>query len=85
VPVFTLKKEGAFEVERVGGPTVLVTRVGAAEGSRAAAAALSCAAAAPDQASLLVDFHDGRVLRPTLVASAAARRLDEPPTHLVNS
>jgi Transglycosylase SLT domain/D-alanyl-D-alanine carboxypeptidase/Putative Flp pilus-assembly TadE/G-like len=77
VPVFTLEKEGAFAVERSQEPTVLVTRVGGAEGSRAAAAALSCAAADPDRASLLVDLHDGRSPRPTLVASTEARRLEE--------
>jgi hypothetical protein len=77
VPVFTLKKEGAYEAERAGEPTVLVTRVGDAEGSRAAAAALACAASDPERAGLLVDFHDGRAPRPTLVASTAARRLEE--------
>ena len=77
MPVFTLEREGTFEAGRVGRPTVLVTRVGDAEGSRAAAAALACAAADPDRASLLVDFHEGRAPRPTLVASADARRLEE--------
>jgi hypothetical protein len=57
-------------------PTVLVTAVGAAEGSRAAAAALACAGAAPDLATLLVDVG-GRTPRPTLLASDAARRLEE--------
>jgi hypothetical protein len=77
VPVFTLKKEGVFESERASEPTVLVTRVGDAEGSRAAAAALACAASDPDRAGLLVDFHEGRAPRPSLVASTAARRLEE--------
>ncbi|HWO15626.1 MAG TPA: hypothetical protein VNM89_02825, partial [Solirubrobacterales bacterium] len=77
MPVFTLEKEGAFEVERSREPVVLVTGVGGAEGSRSAAAALACAAAEPDRTSLLVDFHDGRAPRPTLVASASARRLEE--------
>ena len=77
MPVFTLKKEGAFEIERAGEPTVLVTRVGDAEGSWAAAAALACAAAEPDRASLLIDFSDGRAPRPTLVASTEARKLEE--------
>jgi hypothetical protein len=58
-------------------PTVLVTGVGGAEGSRAAAAALACAGAEPDRAALLVEVADGRTPRPTLVASAAARRLEE--------
>jgi hypothetical protein len=58
------------------GPTVVVTGVGAAEGSRGAAAALSCAGAGGEVAPLLVDL-DGRRPRPTLVASAAARALEE--------
>ena len=58
------------------GATVLVTAVGAAEGSRAAAAALACAAAGVDRAALLVDVG-GRPPRPTLLASAAARALEE--------
>jgi hypothetical protein len=57
-------------------PTVAVTAVGEAEGSRGAAAALACAGAAVDRATLLVDVG-GRPPRPTLLASAAARRLEE--------
>lgn len=57
-------------------PTVLVTAVGDAEGSRGAAAALACAGADIDRAALLVDVG-GRAPRPTLLASAAARRLEE--------
>lgn len=57
-------------------PTVAVTAVGAAEGSRGAAAALACAGADPDQATLLVDVG-GRPPRPTLLASTAARQLEE--------
>jgi hypothetical protein len=57
-------------------PTVLVTGVGRAEGSRGAAAALACAGADVDQATLLVDVG-GRAPRPTLLASAAARKLEE--------
>jgi len=56
--------------------TVLVTAVGEAEGSRGAAAALACAAAEADLATLLVDVG-GRPPRPTLLASAAAHRLEE--------
>lgn len=56
--------------------TVLVTAVGEAEGSRGAAAALACAGAEPDVATLLVDVG-GRAPRPTLIASAAARQLEE--------
>jgi hypothetical protein len=55
---------------------VLVTAVGEAEGSRGAAAALACAAADVDSATLLVDVG-GRTPRPTLIASAAARQLEE--------
>ncbi len=58
-------------------PVVLVSRVGAAKGSRAAAAALACAASESDRAALLVDLEDGRVLRPTLIATAGARALEE--------
>jgi len=54
----------------------LVTAVGDAEGSRGAAAALACAAADPDTATLLVDVG-GKSPRPTLIASAAARQLEE--------
>lgn len=58
------------------GATVLVTAVGAAEGSRPAAAALACAGAGVDRATLLVDV-EGRSPRPTLLASAASRALEE--------
>jgi len=57
------------------GPTVLVTAVGEAEGSRSAAAALACATADLDLAPLLIDVG-GRVPRPTLIASAAAQQLE---------
>jgi hypothetical protein len=57
-------------------PIVLVTAVGAAEGSRGAAAALACAGAEGEAAPLLVDVG-GRPPRPTLLASAAAQRLEE--------
>jgi hypothetical protein len=57
-------------------PTLLVTAVGEAEGSRAAAAALACAGADADLATLLVDIG-GRAPRPTLLASTAAHRLEE--------
>lgn len=61
---------------RPDAPTVVVTAVGAAEGARAAAAALACAGADGGLAPLLVDLG-GRVPRPTLVASTAARALEE--------
>jgi hypothetical protein len=57
-------------------PTVLVTAVGDAEGSRGAAAALACAGADVDLATLLVDLG-GRAPRPTLLASTVAQRLEE--------
>jgi hypothetical protein len=59
-----------------GAATVVVTAIGVAEGSRAAAAALACAGADGGVAPLLVDLG-GRAPRPTLVASAAARALEE--------
>jgi hypothetical protein len=59
-----------------GAPVVLVAGVGAAEGARGAAAALACAAADVDRAALLIDLG-ARPPRPTLLASAAARRLEE--------
>jgi hypothetical protein len=55
---------------------VLVTSVGEAGGSKAAAAALACAGSEPDRPALLIDVG-GRAPRPTLVASAAARELEE--------
>jgi hypothetical protein len=58
------------------GPVVFVAAVGGAEGARGAAAALACAGADADAAALLVDLG-GRVPRPTLIASAAARKLEE--------
>jgi hypothetical protein len=58
------------------GPVVLVATVGEAEGSRGAAAALACAGAEADVATLLIDLG-GRAPRPTLIASAAARNLEE--------
>ena len=58
------------------GTVVLVAAVGGAEGSRGAAAALSCAGSGIDRAALLVDVG-GRVPRPTLIASASAHQLEE--------
>jgi hypothetical protein len=58
------------------GPTVVVAAVGEAEGSRGAAAALACAGADADAATLLVDIG-GRAPRPALLASAAAQKLEE--------
>jgi len=58
------------------GVTIVVTAVGAAEGSRGAAAALACAGADVDLATLLVDVG-GKSPRPALLASAAAQKLEE--------
>ena len=59
-------------------PTVaLVSWAGRAEGSKAAAAALACAGSEPDRAALLMELADGRAPRPALVATAAARALEE--------
>lgn len=66
---------GVFTAPR-DGTVVVVTAVGGAEGSRGAAAALSCAGSGVEAAALLVDVG-GRVPRPTLIASAAAHRLEE--------
>jgi hypothetical protein len=57
-------------------PTVVVTAIGGAEGARGAAAALACAGADVDLATLLVDVG-GRTPRPALLASAAAQKLEE--------
>lgn len=58
-------------------PVVLVTSVGRAAGSRPAAAALACAGSEPDRAGLLIDLSDGGGPRPSLIATAAARKLEE--------
>lgn len=58
------------------GPVVVVSAVGEAEGSRGAAAALACASADIDTATLLVDVG-GKPPRPALLASAAAQALEE--------
>jgi hypothetical protein len=59
------------------GLAILVTRVGEAEGSLALAAALACAGSESDRAAVLVELSEGRSPRPGLVASAAARTLEE--------
>ncbi len=58
------------------GRVLAVTAVGEADGSRGAAAALACARAEVDAATLLIDVG-GRPPRPTLIASAAAQKLEE--------
>jgi len=62
---------------RPGGPVALVAGVGKATGSKAAAAALACAASEPDRAALLVDLDEGRAPRPTPIATAGARALEQ--------
>lgn len=56
---------------------ILVTWAGEAVGSRAVAAALACAGADSDRAALVIDLAPGRAARPALVATRAARRLEE--------
>jgi hypothetical protein len=58
-------------------PVILVTAVGAASGARAAAAALACAASQPDRAALLIDLAGSRPPRPSPIATAGARELEE--------
>jgi hypothetical protein len=65
------------EPARESGPVVLVTAAGAASGARGAAAALACVASEPDRAALLIDLEEGRAPRPTLFATAGARKLEE--------
>lgn len=60
----------------MNGLVILATAVSAASGSRAAAAALTCAGSEADRPGLLIDVG-GRVPRPTLVASSGARELEE--------
>jgi hypothetical protein len=59
----------------LSGAVALVSRVGRAEGSRAAAAALACAGSDPDRAGLFVELADARP-RPALFSTAAARELE---------
>lgn len=60
----------------MSGRVILVTAVGGASGSKAAAAALCCAGSESDRPGLLIDVG-GRAPRPTLVSSAGARELEE--------
>jgi hypothetical protein len=60
-----------------GSALVIVTWAGAAEGSEAAAAAVACGGPDPERANLLVELGAGPDARPSLVASVAARRLEE--------
>jgi hypothetical protein len=67
--------DGALRPPRQG-TVVFVSTVGRVEGSRGAAAALSCAGSGLETAALLIEVG-GRVPRPTLIASASAHRLEE--------
>jgi hypothetical protein len=67
---------GPFVLPQPVDPVVLVTAVGEAEGARGAAAALACAGAATETAPLLIDVG-GRPPRQTLLATAAAQRVEE--------
>lgn len=58
-------------------PVVLVAATSTAIGSRAVAAALACAGSDAGRAALLVDLGAERAPRPSLVATAAARGLEE--------
>jgi hypothetical protein len=75
-PVGASRESSAVVNPLRDGPTIVVTAVGEAEGSRGAAAALACAGASLDEATLLVDVG-GRPPRPALLTSAAAQRLEE--------
>lgn len=66
----------SFDNPLQDGATVVVTAIGAAEGSRGAAAALACAGSDIDLATLLIDVG-GKPPRPALLASAAAQKLEE--------
>lgn len=79
IPVRLSHPVGARSAPQVGatGAVVLVAAVGAATGSRAAAAALACTASELDRAALLIDLSEGRSPRSTLVASAGAGAMEE--------
>lgn len=73
-----MSKRGVYELPgRRSGPLVLVASVGGAAGSRAVAAASACTGSEPDRAGLLIDLAEGRVPRPTLIATAGAKALEE--------
>lgn len=75
-PAGKSRQDEALAIAADEAPTVLVTGVGQAEGARPAAAALACAGADLDRAALLVDVG-GKAPRPALVASEAARKLEQ--------
>lgn len=65
-----------FSNPLAGSPVVAAVGVGRAEGARGAAAALACAGADAGIAPLLLDVG-GRAPRPTLIASAAAQKVED--------
>lgn len=71
--------QGVYELpdRRPAAPVVLATAVGGAAGSLTAAAALACAGSEPDRAGLLIDLAAERAARPTPVATAGARALEQ--------
>lgn len=71
--------QGVYELPdgRPTRPVVLATAVGSAAGSLAAAAALACAGSEPDRAGLLIDLTAERAARPTPIATAGARALEQ--------
>lgn len=71
-----MRSAGAGAVGRVQ-PVVLVTTVGRATGAKPVAAALACAASEADRAALLIDLADAGSPRPSLIATAGARELEE--------
>jgi len=75
-PAGESRQAEVLEIAADDAPTVLVTGVGRAEGARPAAAALACAGADLDRVALLVDVG-GKAPRPALVASEAARKLEQ--------
>ncbi len=60
-----------------GGQLILVTSVGDVAGAEAAAAALASAGSGSDEAALLIDLTGNRPPKPSLIATAAARELEE--------
>lgn len=71
--------QGVYELpdRRPAAPVVLATAVGNAAGSLASAAALTCAGSEPDRAGLLIDLTRERAARPTPIATAGARALEQ--------
>lgn len=74
-----MSRSGVYELpaKHSGEPIVLVTSVGEASGSLAAAAALACAGSEPERAGMLIDLGSGRPPRPAPIATAGARGLEE--------